>query len=194
MLLSAQKARRPLFEEIYSRNDDYEVLKGIIPDTAEFRYFFADFLREIKKYDEAIKEYKAAIILARESKELKIESDAYSLIGILYLWQKQNGQALDNLQQAVYVSPRNAWALYNLGKTYFVMGRYEEAEDALKRAIAVEPAMSASLLYLGKVYERFKLKEKAGQYYLEAIRCASGEYAEIFKKEAEDGLERLYNN
>jgi len=193
LFLEAARSQSGLTKNVYSLFEGrYDVLSAIIPNTAQSRYAFADFLMNRGKMESSLKEYKKAVILAHKSGSRDIAADAYNMIGRLYFLENKDLRlSIYYLKVAVKLNSKNAWFISNLGESYLKGGRIEEAKSAFQKAIAIEPTRSASLIGLGRVYEETGAKELARAYYADAIKFATGKYAEPLKKEASDGLARL---
>jgi tetratricopeptide (TPR) repeat protein len=63
----------------------------------------------------------------------------YSLIGVEYIKSEQIPQAVDALEQAVKLLPRDASNHANLGLALFSEAQYDRAEWELKRALELDP-------------------------------------------------------
>ncbi|MDD4899912.1 MAG: tetratricopeptide repeat protein [Candidatus Omnitrophica bacterium] len=182
-----------IFEEIFSLyRGDYVFLAGIVPNNANLRFSFAQFLRGKKKYPESIREYKKSIILARKENDKNTQAEAYNWIGVIYSFEKkQFSEALPYFEQAVQLSPRNAVFAHNLGDCYFRLKQYGQASESFETALAIDPTRSIEMLCLGYSYEMLGLKDKAKFFFEEAIRSASGDEAETIKKEARARLNKI---
>ena len=54
-------------------------------------------------------------------------------------------EAVEALQRALHLEPRDAGAWFNLGSLQQKLGRSQEAEDAARRAVEIEPGQAAAL-------------------------------------------------
>jgi tetratricopeptide (TPR) repeat protein len=86
-----------------------------------------------KKYDEAIDEYKAAII------DDSHFDDAYVECADAFLMKKDLENARSYLRTAVEINPKNAKAHNNLGCCYQELGDYEQAESEYIKAAKLNP-------------------------------------------------------
>lgn len=192
LFLLGDDIRPKIYEEIFSRYKSYDTLKDIIPNTENFRYSFANLLREKGEIDNSLREYKKTIILAHKSDNKNIEANSYHWLGrILFSYKGKVGSALHYIKIATKLDPNNAWFLNNLGEAYLRVNQLEEAKDAFYKAITIESKRSSSLVGLGEVYEKLNLPDEARNFYLDAIKFAAGPYAADLKKQANEGLARL---
>jgi len=73
---------------------------------------------------------------------------ADSLIGVEYLKTAQIPEAIDALEQAVILLPRDASNHANLGLSLLISGHYDRARPELRRALELDPhnAVASQLL------------------------------------------------
>ena len=77
---------------------------------------------------------------------------------------------LEDRQEAVRQNPNDALAHFNLGLTYLVLERYEDAIAPLKEAIRIQPDYAAAHFGLGIAYRKSGQHQEAIASYKEAIR------------------------
>lgn len=97
-------------------------------------------------------------------------------------------EAVAHFQKLVEENPHDAQALFGLGSTYYVLGRYDEAVKELERAVARDPNHVDSHYYLGLIYARRGEREKARQ---ELELVAKEDPRAMMRGYAERKLERL---
>lgn len=123
-----------------------------------------------------------ALSEAREAlRILPSNSDAYNIIGRMYLKQKLYDLAFENLRLANIFAPSNIETLTNLGNFYIQKGEFEEAIRKYKRLTELNPCFSEGYYLLGRAFAKtnnlrqaIKLLERAiklnpfkAQYYKE---------------------------
>lgn len=89
---------------------------------------------EQKKYAEAEKEYKKAIVLAP-----KYALPPHGNLGNLYREQERYAEAKAEYKKAIELNPDDARLHTSLGNLYKKQERYVEAEEEYKRAIELDP-------------------------------------------------------
>ena len=82
-------------------------------------------------------------------------------------------QAIDLYREVLANDPDYWLAVYNMGYTYYRMGRLREAEKYLKRAIAINGADSDEYFYLGLTWFKLGRVEPAGEAVRHAIQLRS---------------------
>jgi len=180
MLYSERKFQLKILEEIYKNHaQDYSLLKDIVPKTDKAVYLFAEFLRDKKLYDEAILEFKEAVVLADQTHKNGITAVSYNWIAIIYMWQGKLDEAIEYFNRGLKPAKDirfKSWMLRNLGSAYLNIGEYKKAEDALKNAIKNDPKIAANYYVLGNVYERMDRIDEAKEYYRKALKFKPDEY------------------
>ena len=107
----------------------------------------ANVYKEIKKYDDAILNYKKAI-------RLNINyAEAYNNLGITFKEIKNEKEAEKNYQKAIELKPNYAEAYNNIGILYGeLLCNYEKAILNLKNAIKLNPYYAEAYNHLGVFY------------------------------------------
>ncbi len=77
---------------------------------------------------------------------------SYNALGISYLYQGRNPDAIEQFQQAIERAPKWAYPHYNTAIAYTNQGKYREAERAYKAAIERGPNYGYLHLNLGSLY------------------------------------------
>src|ERR1041385_2039163 len=66
-------------------------------------------------------------------------SEAYSALGLVYLYKKSNDEAVESSQKAIELNPANHIAYWILGRTYRTTDRNREAAELFKKVIELSP-------------------------------------------------------
>ena len=98
-----------------------------------------------------------------------ISSQALARCGESYRLMGQYDQALQNLDRAIELEPKNDGAIANRGQTYRLMERYEEALQDFDRAIELEPKNDGAIANRGETYRLTERYEEALQDFDRAI-------------------------
>ena len=104
------------------------------------------------KNDEAIREYRRALELKPDLREL------HFWIGNLYWKRDRLNEALPELQKEIALNPNHPEALYEIGDILYAQGNLEAAEKYFLKSLNVKAAAVETLLALEKIYS------KQGQY------------------------------
>jgi tetratricopeptide (TPR) repeat protein len=67
---------------------------------------------------------------------------AYGNLGLAYMNAGRGEEALAPLEQSVHLQPRFCVGYYRMGRVYFELHRFEEAEEALVHALEADPTCS----------------------------------------------------
>jgi serine/threonine protein kinase/Flp pilus assembly protein TadD len=90
-------------------------------------------------------------------------SEAYSALGLAYLYRKSNAEAVESSQKAIELNPANHIAYWILGRTYLTMDRTREAADLFRKVIELSPDFYAAhgdyILSLDRLGENQKATE-----------------------------------
>jgi tetratricopeptide (TPR) repeat protein len=108
-----------------------------------------------------------------------------TLLGTLYLAQKEVEEAERAYLTAIELRPTYALPLTNLGKLRMNQKKFEEAVDPLTRAVELQPRSADANLFLGEAYLKLRKGSKAIPYLNEA--------AKLGRIEAHLDLGWLYN-
>ncbi len=92
-------------------------------------YYYGD-----NNYDAALKEFEIA------QRGLPNESEIYLYIGAIQRRQGKWAESTANLEKAVSLNPKDAWALQNLSFNYQMLRNFAKANETIDRAIALNPA------------------------------------------------------
>lgn len=91
--------------------------------------------------------------------------DVHNTMGITYIKQDKNEQAVPHLEFAVRAEPNNPHYLNNLGRLYLDLGLVELALPFLNKALALDPSLTSSLLAIGKYYNEVGKADLALPYF-----------------------------
>ena len=91
-------------------------------------YYYGD-----NNYDAALKEFEIA------QRGLPNESEIYLYIGAIQRRQGKWAESTANLEKAVSLNPKDAWALQNLSFNYQMLRNFAKANETIDRAIALNP-------------------------------------------------------
>jgi adenylate cyclase len=163
-----------LFQYEYSWNAAEKEFKRAIelnPNYPSSHQFFADYLKAMGRFDEALSEMKRALEL--DPLSLPINTG----IGhVLYL-SRQYDLAIEQYLKALELDPKFVQAHLWFGRPYLEKGMFSEAINEVKRAVELSGESTISLAVLGHAYASAgrmnqaldivkKLKERAKQRYL----------------------------
>ncbi len=133
-------------------------------------------LVQARLYDEAIAEYKAALVVAGRP-----VFTIFMNMGYAYYEKGDYGEAADSYKQAVAIKPDEWSAHYSLAESLFAAGEYGEAETEYRRVLAmgVDTFTSARTNnYLGlSLYKQNRIEEAIARYSI-ALERRNGQYSE----------------
>jgi tetratricopeptide (TPR) repeat protein len=66
-------------------------------------------------------------------------SEAYSALGLVYLYKKSHDEAVESSKKAIELNPSNHVAYWILGRTYRTTDRNHEAAELFKKVIELSP-------------------------------------------------------
>src|SRR5437764_9291872 len=108
-------------------------------------YYYGD-----NNYDAALKEFEIA------QRGLPNESEIYLYIGSIQRRQGKWAESTANMEKAVSLSPKDAWALQNLSFNYQMARNFGKANETIDRALALNPTAFEAL----EVKAKLALSEK----------------------------------
>src|SRR5262245_6439318 len=117
-------------------------------------------------------ELKGAELEARRTLRLNAGvADAHTLLGIILASRgNQNGEAIEALQQAVALDPKNFDAQFNLGRVQYLTKDYANAVSSLTAALELRPDHSQARFFLGTTLEATGDSDAALKQYEELNR------------------------
>lgn len=122
-----------------------------------------------KKYD------LAASFLKQIVDNDKLDFQAWTLLGTVYLVQQKTADADKAYLSALDAKPTFALALLDLGRLRCSQKKFEEAIDPLTRAVESQPESAEANLLLGEAYIQIRKGSKAIGYLTEAARLGRPE-------------------
>lgn len=109
----------------------------------------------IGKNDEAIQEYRRALELKPDLRELNF------WIGNLYWKRDRLEEALPELQKEIAVNPNHPEALYEIGDILYAQGNLEAAEKYFLRSLKANATTAETRLALEKIYSNWGQYDRA---------------------------------
>lgn len=110
----------------YQKMSDYDGLvqcyskaKRIFPNDADVHYYSGDILQNLKRYEEAIKDYDKAIKISNDDKENELLYLYYFNRGNTYLKLKNYGLAIENFNYTLQLNPYHFASFANRGMARF---------------------------------------------------------------------------
>ena len=168
----------------------------ISPHFAPAHAGLGDVLLKEGKIDEAISEYKKAVGLnpdlekthlrlaaaylkkgmaaeaqfeMRQATTLGPGPDRYGVLGALYLQEDRLDQAVDLLEKALALDPKDPDVCNNLGVAYRKKGMLDDAIAQYRKAIELDPSLFDAHINLGEAYRAKKMTDEALREYRRAI-------------------------
>jgi Flp pilus assembly protein TadD len=116
-------------------------------------------------------EYENAVQNMKRTIELNpTHSNAHNFLGYMYATQgKSLDEALDHLQTALSIQPKNGYFYDSLGWIYYKRGEPERALEELKKAMVYTPPDPVVYSHLGDIYFSLKSYSKADQAWRNAL-------------------------
>ena len=125
------------------------------PNYPPAHQFYADYLKAMGRFDEALSEMKRALEL--DPLSLAINT---GLGHVLYL-SRQYDLAIEQYLKALELDPKFVQAHLWFGRPYLQKGMYEEAINEVKRAVELSGESTISLAVLGHAYASAGRKDEA---------------------------------
>ncbi|HEX3037015.1 MAG TPA: tetratricopeptide repeat protein, partial [Thermodesulfobacteriota bacterium] len=135
---------------------------------------YGEALRDVGKWDEAIKEFLLVFDPKVEGSSIE-KAKAANNIGAAFIDKGKPKNARKWLFKSLKYAPNHVSAYHNIGSTYFLEGNYEKAEQWFLKAIHYNPKEEKTYYHLGVIYF---MKAKDGGYPSDFIT------AEKYLKEA----------
>jgi non-specific serine/threonine protein kinase len=96
-------------------------------------------------------------------------SEAYSALGLVYLYKKSHKEALESSQKAVELNPGNHTAYWILGRAYVTTDRNQEAIEMFMKVIELNPDFYAAYGDVILCYDRAGEKDKVSEWVRASI-------------------------
>ena len=122
-----------------------------------------------KKYDQAIS------LLTQIVENDKLDFQAWTILGTVYLLQEKATAAEKAYLSAIQVKPTFALAQLDLGKLRSTQKKFEEAIEPLTHAVESQAESAEANLLLGEAYLQIRKGSKAIGYLNEAARLGMPE-------------------
>jgi serine/threonine-protein kinase len=141
--------------DLTAAGKQFERTLSLDPNYATAREWYAVYLTEMGRFDEAI----AQIQRAHELDPLSLIIEVN--LGRCYYFARRYDEAIERLQRFEQREP-DFWIVHMiLGQTYLVMGRLTDATSELERANALQPDYPRNLGVLGDAYGRAGRRSEA---------------------------------
>lgn len=135
------------------------------PNNAYYLQRLARAEADLGKHEDAIEHLNKAAKLAPK------RPMTHYYLGLIYLKIGNERKALEEFQKELEVTDQmNELAWYEIGKLYWKVKRYEDAEKAFKFALNRAPGMADVRLDLAKMYIEWGKKDLAKKELLEVLR------------------------
>lgn len=186
-----------IYQNLKQYKESIEFFKQSIlidPNNAEGYYFQGFAYCKLELFGEAVKSYKQAIRIkpdyanayssmghayhalknnkkAIESYKLAISIDP-TMPGTLLLLvygHEQGQELIKSYKQAIQMNPDDYIAYCNLGSTYYILQKYNDARDSFVQAIRINPDFAFAHYQLGSVSNALKNYNGAIKSYKQAI-------------------------
>lgn len=167
-LLASLYMEQGLFQDGYSTLDTALLVH---PKSTKILFEYGLLLEKENKREAAIQWMKKIIVLDPD------HADALNYIG--YTWADLGinlHKALEYIQKAVEIKPKNGYIRDSLGWVHYRMGEFSKASKEINKALKMEPKDPHIHKHLGDIYKKLGKNEKAKQAYQKA--------QELFKTKA----------
>jgi serine/threonine protein kinase/tetratricopeptide (TPR) repeat protein len=125
------------------------------PSYATSRQWYAEFVAEMGRVDEAIEEIKRA----HEVDPLSLIVN--TVVGEIFYEARKNNEAVRQFQKVVELDPNFAEAHLFLGETYVQLSRYQDAVAELQEALTLSGGSAQKEAFLGQAYGLWGRKNQA---------------------------------
>ena len=126
--------------------ETYEKMVQLFPKDKEAHFRLANVYNFLRRYDEAIKEYEAAL----EIDPTYIHP--YNYLGYLYARRGNTDKGVEILRRYMELAPDEPNPHDSIGEIYLEAGRFDEALDEFKRALEKKSDFHFSWEHVGMVY------------------------------------------
>jgi protein O-mannosyl-transferase len=140
------------------------------PDLASPHYNLALLLQQHNQLNDAEQQYKAALLLSNDQTEIV---QSHNNLGILYLTQKRYAEALNELNAAIALDPKQQNSFIGRGTIELQTGNTDAAVNDFTKATQIAPSPIA-LYWLGQSLERRGQTRQAAEAYAAALKLAPG--------------------
>ncbi len=102
-------------------------------------------------------------------------SEAYNLLGIIYLEKGNYADAIDSFNQALKHDPKNSSILNNLGLAFYHQGKYNKAIEYYEKAIKKDELKPSRYINLALAFEKMHDYTKAKEALQKALVLKKGD-------------------
>lgn len=134
--------------------------------------YFSDINRQINAGNYAAVIAQAKSVLAKQ----KNSALAYEILGAAYFLSRQPKLAIEALEKATRLDPKQAGPWTKLGIVRMEQGDIDDAEKLLNKAIKLDPANRFAYQRLGMLYEYRKDYPRAIAYYRKGLQGTDNSY------------------
>ena len=92
--------------------------------------------------------------------------------GLVLARSGKYAQAIRELEEAARIRPFDPYMQGDLGRAYFLGGRYEEAKQRLEATVTTFPEFADGLFFLGRTYQQLGMYPEAAHYLEEVYDLA----------------------
>ena len=110
-------------------------------------------------------------------------SEAYSALGLVYLYKKSHDEAVEASKKAIELNPSNHTAYWILGRTYVTTDRIREAADLFRKVIELNPDFYGAYGDIILCYTRLEEKDNVASW-LEASMTMFPRYLSLHPDDA----------
>ena len=159
-------AQADLFRKHYEAANNYHRAGNFAAAEAEFKIILGEAYRRLGKIYSAQTNYRASVEAFESASSARPDvKDALVDQAIAYFHIGQYEKAIDPLQRAIAADSKNAIAHHMLGKTYFMMGKFEQATRELEETLKLTPADYDAEYTLGLCFLKRRDLPKAKELY-----------------------------
>jgi tetratricopeptide (TPR) repeat protein len=124
-----------------------------------------------KNFDEAVKHFTQAEIIAKAGDQKRLTGEFYFEVGVAYERKGDRAEAVKQFERALELKPEFPEAQNYLGYMWAEQGEnLERAKELIEKALKAEPKSAAYLDSMGWVLFKLKQPKAALAYLLEAIK------------------------
>ena len=150
--------------------ESYRALTALDPDSWRVHRALGEIYAESKQQENAIAEYQKAI------EKQPSNPDLYEALGEAYEHLSRFDEATHAFETELKVSPRNAIALYNLGRIQVLSGDPARGVQLLRQAIDEHAQLAPAAYYLGLGLAQSGHPEEAAGWLEKSLAQSSSEF------------------
>ena len=160
------QSQADLFRKHYDAANAYHRAGDYPAAEAEFKIILGEAYQRLGKIYSAQGNYQTSVSAFEAARASRPnQTDGLIDLSIAYFHTSQYAKGIEPLQRAITVNAENALAHHLLGKTYFMLGEFEQANRELQLALKLNPADYDAEYTLGLCYLKQKDLPKAKQLY-----------------------------